>query len=174
MNAAISIPFAIGEPVWTCGPGHIEETIVCPECAGTRAIEMIKGNGEHISLECNYCQSSYDPPIGTVRRTTWRFEPMEFIPTNVRMDGMSEFSYSNSQYNFSAKNMWKSHKEAIIACAIKTAEYQKTEDRREIANLESKRRHLAFCSHYWKRKVTDLEASLIAARKRLAACKVPA
>jgi hypothetical protein len=173
----LEIPFALGEEVWTPSYDHAETWIECPECAGTKALMLIKGNGEQQSLDCNYCQSGYDPPRGRVTRTDYRSVPQRFICRRVVGFDGTDINYSESNpeatcYTYrSSKDLFRNELDCAERCDVLNVECALNDKKRAIANLESKRGKLAHSSHYWSRKVADLKRDLIAAEARLAVCK---
>jgi hypothetical protein len=177
MSASIPIPFALGEQLWCAAYDPRETWITCPECDGTRAIEMIKGNGERVSLECGHCSHGYEPPRGKVKQCVYESRPIPFVPLRVATSG-DEFTYSESppgatSYSFRyAKDLFRSREECEARCAAIDAERKADDEKRAVHNLASKRRSLAFSASYWSRKVADIERELATAKARLAVCKV--
>lgn len=65
--------FNVGEAVWFAQTGFqpIEEP--CPVCFGHKAVVVVLGNGDEISLSCSYCGVAFMRPTGTT--TTYRIAP---------------------------------------------------------------------------------------------------
>ena len=176
MNNTIELPFAIGEQVWWVGHGHDTETIVCPECAGTKVIEMTKGNGERVSLDCGLCGPGYDPPRGVITRNVYNYTPTPFTPR--RWDkSCGEFTFSESEpgsscYSFSyAKDLFRDRNECQKRCDELKKELTENQERRMLANISSKRKSLAFSASYWSQQVARYRKELAAAEARLSRCK---
>lgn len=173
-GAVIAIPFAIGAEVWWTGHSAHEVAETCPECAGTRVLTLLKGSGERVSIDCNYCQVGYLPPTGTVRRTIDEYRPTPFVCTRVTQwceDGVyySESREGTTCYtNVPAFDLYATREECEAACAAKTAAAAEQRRHAEEAQLESKRRSLAHSTHYWKRLAERLEREAAIARARLA------
>jgi len=85
--SSIEIPFAIGQQVWHVGSGYRQEWIECPECAGTKAITMIQGNGVQVSLACAACSAGYEPPRGVIQRTYYEHRPVQVMLRRVEVRG---------------------------------------------------------------------------------------
>jgi hypothetical protein len=174
----ITLPFTIGETIWHAAYGCIEERIPCPECAGTRVIEMIKGNGERVALDCAECSSGYDPPRGWVTKSTLAFTPKPFTPRRWSVDGEG-FTFSESEPGASCyssayqRDLFHSRAECEARCKEQNAENTAENERRAAAHLESKRRSLAHSASYWSGQVRRLEKDLEVARARLNRCKQP-
>lgn len=178
MSASLQIPFAIGEELWCIGDGARYEFITCRECAGTRVIEMIKGNGERVSLDCGECMHCYDPPHpGRERISIYEHKPARFIPQRIGMSG-DEFTYSESPPTAScyrsryAKDLFRSFEDCEQRCKELNEQRAAEDERRRIANLSSRRKSLAFSASYWSRKVKELRADLARTEAQLARCKV--
>ena len=173
----IPIPFAIGVEVWWVGNGYREEMVACPECCGSRAITMILGNGEHVSLGCALCGPGYQPPTGQIKRTYYQYAPERYVPELVRIDG-EEVVYHKALlgggYRVAYPHDMFTDK---TACQDRCDELNKQrtaeEDRRATAILQSKRRELAYSATYWRQQVKKLEDDLARVKARLAMCKTP-
>lgn len=62
-------PFAIGQEVWIASAhAYFPVRVLCPVCHGKRSVALILGNGEHVPIECEFCQRGCDPPSGTVTK----------------------------------------------------------------------------------------------------------
>lgn len=177
MTNQINIPFALGVTVWWSGFGSRTEWVECPECAGTCVIEMTKGNGERVSLACNLCGPSYEPPKGVIQRHIYEHSPVPFIPARVRMDG-DEFWYSESDPTASSyssvqsTSLFISKEECEARCKQLNEDRAKHDAEMLLHSISSKRRSLSHSSHYWSREVKRLEQQLEAARARLSRCKI--
>jgi hypothetical protein len=177
VSASMEIPFAIGEQLWSTGYGVREELIVCRECAGTRVIEMIKGNGERVSLDCGVCMHCYDPPHpGYEKIMNYEFKPARFVPKRIGMSG-EEFIYSESPPSANcyssayAKDLFRSFDDCERRCNELNEERARDDEQRRIANLSSKRKSLAFSASYWSQKAKTLREELAVAEARLSRCK---
>lgn len=175
----VQVPFGIGDTVWKCGHEYQETWIECPDCAGTRAITLVLGNGTQQSMDCNRCQIGYDRPSGMVKHVVYDSQPTRFVCRRIVgwTDGLPDYTESEeceSGYSYAhSKDLYTDKAECEKACAERNAERKANDERIVIANIASKRRSLAFSSHYWAGKVKTLERELEAARARLAACKQP-
>jgi hypothetical protein len=174
--ATLPIPFALGEPIWWIGSGHREEWITCPECAGTKVITMLLGNGESYELDCEGCRLPYEPSIGHVVRHIYEHAPEAFTPNRVDISG-EEIRYSaappsatcwSSAY---AKDLFISREECQARCDVLNAEKTKAGMDALVAQLKGNRRKLAWSVHYWRGQIHGLEKQLSMVRARLRACE---
>lgn len=175
-QATIPIPYALGAELWWVGNEYQEQWVTCAECAGSKAITVIFGNGETASLACAACLRGYEPPAGVVKRVFYEHKPTPFTANRVRIDG-DEVQYSTSEPSAScyrtvdAKALFLTEAECQVECDKLNAERIKHEEKMAIQNLASKRRDLAWSAHYWRSEVARLEKNLESARARLAVCK---
>ena len=172
---SIPIPFAIGETVWFAHNTPSYRTVACPECAGTKALTIIKGNGEQVSVACPVCEdraNGYYGPTGYVHETVYDFKPQKFTCNRVSIYG-SEISYSESRpdancySSVDANNLYRDYDVCLARCQELVAQHEAEDERRVLANIRSKREHLAFSVSYWSKEVKKLERELQAARDRL-------
>lgn len=171
----IHLPFEIGERVWQAAYETEPRRVPCPECAGTTVIQMTKGNGTVVMLDCAWCAPGYDPPSGYVTQYIPAFRPVPFTPRRWGMSG-DEFTFSEADpsaqcYSFVyAKDLFKDLADCQKRCIELSARKLAEDKEREIHHLTSKRRSLAWSASYWSNQVRNLEKSLAAARERLAKC----
>ena len=172
---SVPIPFAVGEEVWWVGSGYRKETVICPECCGTKAITMILGNGETVSLDCAMCGPGYNRPTGTIDRTDYRHVPQRIAPTTVRVDG-EEITYhtpapGGGYYVMYIHDMFTDEQECQVRCDELNQKKAMEEERRIISTRNSKRKDMAFSVTYWRGQVKRLEDELHQAKARLSVSK---
>ncbi len=178
MTNTIELPFAIGEQVWWAGRGHDTVRITCPECDGTKAIDMIKGNGERVMLDCGLCAPGYEQPKGWISQHVYNCKPTPFTPR--RWDkSCGEFTFSEADpdsncfsYTY-AKDLFRDRDECQRRCDELNREYAENQEHLMLANIGSKRKSLAFSATYWAQEVARKEKELAAAKTRLSRCKKP-
>ena len=174
MSATIPIPFAIGETVWHAGYGSTETFDECPECAGTKTLTLIQGNGERVSLACACCSSGYDPSRGYVKRSVSARTPHPVTLGSISLRG-AEITYFEGEYPsgtcLNPQDLFRDQAECQKRCDALNPDADAQEHNRLIANMMDKRGKMAWSVHYWGRKVKDLERNLKAARARLGLCK---
>lgn len=176
--ATLEIPFAIGEQLWSTGHGMRTEHVTCPECAGTKVLTLIKGNGERVELNCGYCGTGYDRASGVVPVTIYEHQPTPFVPRRVDMS-CGEFTYSEASpeanaYSYTyAKNLYRSREECEAACARLNAERTADDERRALLNLQHKRRALSHSASYWTQQAAKLRKDLERVEARVRVLKAP-
>lgn len=172
----IELPFELGVTIWAADTSSHPEWVECPECAGTRVLTLIQGNGEQVSIDCACCRNGYEPSTGRVQTTQWRAAPRPFTPRRFRMDGdewmFSEESPEAVAYGcYRVDRLFKDRAACQAECDRMNAEHVKHMEESMLLNLMSKRRDMAWSVHYWGRQVKDLEKNLERAKARLQVCK---
>lgn len=166
----MEIPFDISETVWWTGYGYREEWIVCPECNGQKALTLIQGNGDTVSIACANCSQGCEPPLGRIKRAFYHFEPQRFICEKVEMHGY-EFWYHDGERNVSSENLFKTREECEKRCIELNVKKEKEEESKILTNITRNRAKIAWSVHYWGRTVSKLTKELDFAKKRLSECK---
>ena len=173
---SITIPHPLNVQLWWVGLGSRTERRKCPECLGTRVVELHLANGEKYSLDCECCSRGCEGPYGFINETIHEYTPTPFTARRVRMDG-EEFWYSESgpdaasYSSANADDLFQNIEQCAARCAEKTAEAAKEREEQAVRQLESKRKRLAWSVHYWRGQAKKLETDLERARARLNRCK---
>ena len=172
----IEVPFELGETVWRASYGNREERVQCPECLGSTVITILRGDGERFDIDCGCCKHSYDATGGTIKRFFSESEPELFTCRRVRIDG-DDVEYSESPpgegaYNITkATRLFRDKADCQKECDRINEETQKENEAREVRNIASKRKGMAWSVHYWNRNLKELERKVEVARARLHVCK---
>ncbi len=173
MTATVEIPFAEGQEVWWAGNASEKVTVECPECCGTRAITMVKGNGEEVSLACGMCSLGFDPPRGTITEWVWNHAPQKLTlgpltsVDNHGPDGATRYCYGS----FRSEDLFNNEGPCQLDCNRRNTERAEQVEKQAIARLESKRSNLAHSASYWATQCRTIREDLKRAEARLAACK---
>jgi len=174
--SSIPIPFPLGERAWWTGNGHREEWVTCPECAGTRAVTMILGNGEQYSLHCDNCRAGYEPSAGVVKRTFYEHAPQQITLNRVSVDG-NKIRYSQESPDATcygviyAEHLFARQEECQAACDRLNEQRNKEERDRAWQILLQNRQKMAWSVHYWRDRAARLRRELATVEARLAVVK---
>lgn len=177
MNASLQIPFALGEPVWWVGHAHQETMIVCPECAGTKVLTVVQGNGDQIEVPCACCGDIIRGSSGRIKQVVYKHVPQLYTPRRVTgfYDGGVQYTDAPDDATcygtINSKDMFATETECAMECGRRNIEREIEQEQQLIRNLSSKRKDMAWSVHYWDRKVKDLERDLEVARRWLGVCK---
>jgi hypothetical protein len=172
MKGAIEIPYAIGSDLWWVGYGGREDWVTCPECAGTKVVRLTLGNGEQYEIDCRACSVGYDPPSGVVKHHVYEHRPTPFHARRVEIWGNSfrygeESPESGCWRPVEVGDLYESREECAARCEALNQERAAQEATRQIQNLASKRRDLAWSVHYWRGQKRRLERELASVNGRL-------
>jgi hypothetical protein len=132
-------------------------------------LTLIRGNGEQVSLDCNYCQIGYDPPRGYVEHNRYHYTPEQFVCRRVTGISHGEVEYSDAP----ASALFRDKDACAVRCEELNEQRSKEDAARRLANLSSKRHSLAHSVHYWGRQVKELQRDLEVAQAKLAVCPKP-
>lgn len=170
-NNQIQIPFAIGQEVWQAKSSFEPEYITCPDCLGEKTLTVIQGNGQKFTVECGACKQGFNPSIGKIQTRQYKIYPYAFTCQSLELHGNTFYYYDGPNNGSPSDRLFASRDECQKKCDELNDEHAKEEERRSIANLESKRRDLAWSVYYWNKVVKELEKDLERARNRLNVCK---
>ena len=58
--------YKVGDKVWYATFGNREVQVTCPVCYGNKVVIVVLGNGDNVEVECQFCQSGFNPPRGYI------------------------------------------------------------------------------------------------------------
>lgn len=159
--------FNIGDTVWIARAGPMEKSVECPACYGQRALTVIMGNGEQVSIDCSLCSVGYEPSKGVIK--TYEFQA---IAEPVRIERV-ELTNRGFQFN---------HHDEVFATkedALKRAEELKIEHLKEeenrLKNLkEYESRTWSWNATYHRRELKRAQEQVIYHTAKLNVAKVKA
>jgi hypothetical protein len=165
---SIELPFALGEVIWV-PRGSRTERRMCPECAGTRIITLIKGNGEQVRLGCEHCRLGYDPSRGYVEVQITHREPTRFTPSQLHDMRCGDFHYRGDEVEgtVNSKEMFRTREECQAWCDEENARCNKAEEERQLAIISNNRRTMAHSASYWRSQEKQLLQQLERVRARM-------
>ncbi len=88
MSATLELPFQIGAAMWLPVTTGKRVEIVCPVCAGHRAITVTLGDSEQVRVTCEACALGCDGPRGYVAEH--RYEPGATKVTILAVESMRD------------------------------------------------------------------------------------
>jgi hypothetical protein len=129
----MSKEFNIGDSVWLAICDQNQVTKECPVCYGRLRVRLELGNGDMVTLPCDYCNKGFSEPRGVVEEYEWEANSQ---PTSVKSkevheyDGKREVRYQFITGHASTEDVFSTKEEADARCVLKTAEYEKEQKRR--------------------------------------------
>lgn len=162
MSPLTIAPFAIGEEVFVAwARSYNQETIKCPVCDGKRSVTLILGDGEHVPIECEFCQRGCDPPGGYVTRYVAASGVNRAVIEGIALnDGDWKFTIDHHTHKLADADMFTNEAEAEARRVVMHAEAE----RQAQANFESqfkgsKRKH-SWTVGYHRSEIADLKRKL--------------
>lgn len=150
----IVLPFAPDAEVWHIGPSYSETYVPCPECAGTRHVTLVLGNGEQHKMPCQACSRGLERPAGRVYHRTAGHRP-----TKVRLEGLHEYRDGVATYLTDNKvcilhsaELFATEAECQALCDERNKAVEEALRSTELAVLTQHREHMAFSVTYWRRQ----------------------
>mgnify|MGYP000995902866 CR=1 FL=1 len=152
--------FQIGEMVYYAEAYSCAEVEKpCPVCCGKLAVQIILGNGEIESIECEACAKGYGGPRGVVT---------EFAPTSRvgkgEITGVSKDNFNGgwcySVSGSTGRNIFRTEEEAEARRAELYAECLAQDERRNDAIIADKKKGLAWAVRYHREKIRSAEKDL--------------
>lgn len=159
----VELPFDIGETVWFVGPEYREEVVPCPICAGDRVVTVSNSSGETWRMECAACRDGYHSPKGHIVRHIPGYWPTQVTLTRLGGDFDRPYYQDESRSDLGLlypDKLFYDFDDCKTMCEQLHAEKSKEEERRYLANRESKGRDMAWSIYYWRRQKRDLEKQL--------------
>jgi len=153
----------VGDKIWwaRCGVELVQEK--CTVCYGNREVTLILGNGERVTLPCEYCACGYEAPKGYTTRYKYIAEPQYVAITGVRVNQTckgDEREYTVGHYNLSEDVMFDTQKEATEKCAEIAVAHDKEEQRRAGCTKANKTKHFSWSAGYHRKNIKDLQRQI--------------
>ena len=119
---ALETPFVIGQQMWMAIGQSEQVTKPCPVCNGDKAVTIILGTGEHVTVMCDGCGLGFEGPRGFIQE--WEHHPraVPFVIASVksfRDDEWGLLSTDGAWASFS--KLFQTEDEAREAAAIQAA-----------------------------------------------------
>lgn len=167
------IKYKIGDRVWYASRKTIVETVTCPDCFGQRALTVIKGDGEKVSIECAGCQSGYEPSKGYV---TYYKQGIDVSQVSIQK---VEETLTKTQYGFNGCYLSDENKLFVKKedAEIRAAELAKEHNQDELKKINRKEQHnrtWSWNAHYHRRAIKSAEGEIIYHTSKLNVAKVKA
>lgn len=139
-------PYKVGDTVWNARCDRLPVSKPCPVCFGTLEATLTLGNGESISLDCDYCGKGFSRPTGTIQEYEYvvKPEPVTITTVNVEITSKGEkHEYRSGCYCYDSDRLFATRKKAEVkGIELKAAldeeqntrvEYLKTQTKKSFA-----------------------------------------
>ena len=173
--------FKVGDYVWTCYAGSIQQTRPCRACAGTKAVTLILGSGEHVRLDCEACSRGYEAPTGTeqeyaygVTASSYRVTGVEVVQTEkgeeVKYRSGSDGCYTSLNH----ERCFATEAEALASGVSLVAEAEAEAEKRIAWKVQDKNKSYAWNASYHLRRAKDAAKDLDYHTRKAAVLKLKA
>jgi len=168
--------YNVGDSVWVASFELREEQIPCPVCFGTLRVTLILGNGESLTLPCDYCgKSGYEGPRGYV--TEYRREPRCKSATisarEIRENGVeTEIHYSSpDSHSYRPADVFETQAEAIADAQRRADEMAKEEETRAYHIKKNVNQTYSWNAGYHLREAKRLKEQIAYHERKAVLCK---
>ena len=122
--------YNVGDSVWFAHYDMMQVEKPCPVCFGEKKVTLILGNGDIVSLPCDYCGKGFDDPRGYIKEYEYISRTEHTIITKVQSE--TNTTGEERKYCFGGRyadiqDLFDTEEEALIRCAEKV-EQQKVEE----------------------------------------------
>lgn len=159
----------IGDKVWTARLKHMEFSVTCPDCLGTKAMTALLENGEKHSLRCGTCYpGGYEGSRGYITRT--QYQPAAREQQIEGMDiGPGKTTYKF--YDWSCEQVYDTEAEAVAACEAIRKEQEDRDHERFVWKKQDAKRTWWWECGYHRQQIKDAKRTIAYAEARLNVCK---
>lgn len=111
--------YNIGDKVWQAVAERREVPEACPVCYGKMRVTLILGNGDQVSLSCDYCGRGYNNPTGQVSEIQFfagaELRIIDKVSSEHNSDG-EEIRYQSGYNILYPENIFDTEQEALDRC----------------------------------------------------------
>lgn len=165
--------YNIGDKVWFAQRKTVEKTALCPDCFGTRALTLIKGDGERVSLACAGCTRGYNEPTGYVHYHAQVSSVSEVTVERVEIKRDGVTYGVNGNWIVENDNVFDTREEAEVRALVLAEEYNQDEEAR-VYTKEKPQHTWAWNAHYHRDCIKRAEKDLLYHTAKLNVAKVRA
>lgn len=165
--------FAVGDLVWIASWETQKKYVTCPDCGGTGRIRVIFHDETQVSIECQRCQSGFNPPSGRLvhyeRSPVVRCEAI----TGVELTDNSIEWKTKNHYRVADGDVFATETDAVERAAQMSAQAN-ADDLQRIAMKEKDTRSWAWNASYHRREIKDAQRRIEYHTAKLNVAKVKA
>ena len=164
----IEVPFEIGRTYYL--PNHQPEKIQvpCPVCYGKKRVEIILGNDERVSVECDGCGLGFDGPRGFVHDYSYSPQVTPFtIAAVASMHGDDWYVISTDGKQANWKCLKESESEALQECVERAREMVDENMRRSATSNKRKLKSKTWSVRYHEGIIKDIERKIAWHRQKV-------
>lgn len=170
----MNIKYEIGQTAWwaTCNRG--DNFVECPDCGGTGRLRVTFHDDTTVSIACQNCAISYDPPTGRVKvyDRVPKARPVTVIGFEV--GGREGVEYRTSDSYIINEDRLFDTQEAALECASVLAAELDCEGREHVLKKEKNTRSWAWNASYHRREIKQHQEKISYHESKLAVAALKA
>lgn len=167
MNQCLAVPFVIGQTYWLPVVNPQPVRVPCPVCYGQKAVMVILGNGEHVTVACEGC--NVQGPEGTIQEYSYEPGTKPFTVTGVESMHGGNWSVKSAEGDTANWNdLRDTHEAAMEASAQFMASLIEDNRRRATALNDSALKRTTWLVRYHEKCIWELEQRLSWHRAKVA------
>jgi hypothetical protein len=168
----MNTPFEIGQVFWAPRTHAEKITVPCPCCSGTKVVELIYGDGEHVLVDCEACGLGFEGSRGYIHEYDLTPAATQFTIKAVTglYDGRWQL-LSTAGESSEFGELCGTEDEALAVSRVKCA---RAHERNMQSHMHSRSRakHSTWTVQYHKKCIAGLEEQLTWHKDRINAKKV--
>lgn len=167
-GSVMNMPFEIGKTYYL--PEHQPEKIqvLCPVCYGKKRVEIILGNDERVSVECDGCGLGFDGPRGFVHDYSYTPRVTPFTIASVAsMYGEDWYVTSTDGRQANWKYLRESEAVARQECVDRAKELVEENMRRSATSNKQKLKSKTWSVRYHEGIIKDIERKIAWHRQKV-------
>lgn len=125
--------YNVGDSVWFARYDMAQVEKLCPVCFGEKNVTLVLGNGDRVSLPCDYCGKGFDDPRGYIKEYEYISKAEHAIITKIQSETDTigeERKYYFGGRSADVSDLFDSEEEALVRCAEKVKQQETEENTR--------------------------------------------
>ena len=157
----VDTPFEFGKTYWLPVTSPTPVTMPCQACYGNRAVTVILGNGEQVSVACEACGKGFSGPMGTEQSFTYEPSAKPFTVSEVTWMSGSEWTLKSQEGHLASfDRLVTTPGEALELSKVRIQECVEANMKRSAANSRHSIENSAWSVRYHEKCIKDAEKSI--------------
>jgi hypothetical protein len=166
----------VGDTCYVSDFGRKEVEIDCPVCFRTGKVTLIIGNGDHVTMSCEFCQNGLGTPSrGYVKN--WRLDAgvkiitIDEVETKSSLNKGMSIEYRADYHTYYPENVFATKEEAIAESDRKAKEYNLEQDTKAELIKGRPNKSYSWNAGYHMRAVKEAQNKINYHSKKARICK---
>jgi hypothetical protein len=171
----VMLKFGLGDPVYYSKFERAEFKIPCPDCGGTKKIQVTLHSGESWMIECGGCDpGGYSGPQGYITQTKFAEGCGQGVIEKIEINSDTKVSYNvrsgGDSYCFKEDELFHTSEEALEFSSVLTAEHTKKTNENFLRKTRDEK-SWAWNLTYHRQRILQAEKDIEYSRKKIEVCK---